>query len=65
MGVGLFVGIWVACYLGPEQLCSKRRRSIFAIATPGLDGIVVSKLVKGEYYGVASLIVLTMLVLLL
>jgi O-antigen/teichoic acid export membrane protein len=51
MGVGLFVGIWVARYLGPEQfgLLSYAQSFVFlftAIATLGLDGIVVRELVK-------------------
>jgi len=50
MGVGLFVGIWVARYLGPEQfgLLSYAQSFVFlftAIATLGLDGIVVRELV--------------------
>jgi len=53
MGVGLFVGIWVARYLGPEQfgLLSYAQSFVFlftAIATLGLDGIVVRELVKDE-----------------
>ncbi len=51
MVVGLFVGIWVARYLGPEQfgLLSYAQSFVFlftAIATLGLDGIVVRELVK-------------------
>jgi O-antigen/teichoic acid export membrane protein len=51
MAVGLFVGIWVARYLGPEQfgLLSYAQSFVFlftAIATLGLDGIVVRELVK-------------------
>lgn len=53
MFVGLFVGIWVARYLGPEQfgLLSYAQSFVFlftAIATLGLDGIVVRELVKDE-----------------
>jgi O-antigen/teichoic acid export membrane protein len=53
MFVGLFVGIWVARYLGPEQfgLLSYAQSLVFlftAIATLGLDGIVVRELVKDE-----------------
>ena len=53
MFVGLFVGIWVARYLGPEQfgLLSYAQSfvSLFtAITTLGLDGIVVRELVKDE-----------------
>jgi O-antigen/teichoic acid export membrane protein len=51
MSVGLFVGIWVARYLGPEQfgLLSYAQSFVVlftAIATLGLDGIVVRELVK-------------------
>jgi O-antigen/teichoic acid export membrane protein len=51
--VSLFVGIWVARYLGPEQfgLFSYVQSfvGLFAtIATLGLDGIVVRELVKNE-----------------
>ena len=53
MGVGLFVGVWVARYLGPEQfgLLNYAQSFVFlftAIATLGLDGIVVRELVKNE-----------------
>lgn len=53
MFVGLFVGIWIARYLGPEQfgLLSYAQSFVFlftAIATLGLDGIVVRELVKDE-----------------
>lgn len=53
MFVGLFVGIWVARYLGPEQfgLLSYAQSFVFlftAIATLGMDGIVVRELVKDE-----------------
>jgi O-antigen/teichoic acid export membrane protein len=53
MGVGLFLGVWIARYLGPEQfgLLSYAQSfvSIFgAIATLGLNGIVVRELVKDE-----------------
>jgi len=49
--VGLFVGIWVARYLGPEQFGLFSYAQSFvglftAIATLGLDGIVVRELVK-------------------
>jgi O-antigen/teichoic acid export membrane protein len=63
MIVGLFVGIWVARYLGPEQFGLFSYAQSFvglftAIATLGLDGIVVRELVKdesrrGELIGVA------------
>ena len=53
MMVGLFVGVWVARYLGPEQfgLFSSAQSfvSLFvAFATLGLDGIVVRELVEDE-----------------
>ncbi len=51
MVVGLFVGIWVARYLGPEQFGLFSYAQSFvglftAIATLGLDSIVVRELVK-------------------
>lgn len=51
--VGLFVGIWVARYLGPENLgylsYSQSFVGLFsAIATLGLNGIVVKELVKKD-----------------
>lgn len=51
MIVGLFVGIWVARYLGPEQFGLFSYAQSFvglftAIATLGLDGIVVRELIK-------------------
>jgi O-antigen/teichoic acid export membrane protein len=53
MVMGLFVGIWVARYLGPEQfgLFSYAQSFVglfLAIATLGLDGIVIRELVKDE-----------------
>ena len=53
MIVGLFVGVWVARYLGPEQFGLLSYAQSFvglfaAIATLGLDGIVVRELVKDE-----------------
>ena len=53
MFVGLFVGIWVARYLGPEQFGLFSYAQSFvglftAMATLGLDGIVVRELVKDE-----------------
>jgi len=53
MVVGLFVGIWVARYLGPEQfgLFSYAQSFVglfLAFATLGLDGIVIRELVKDE-----------------
>ncbi|WP_457598931.1 flippase [Hydrogenimonas sp.] len=51
MGVGLFVGVWVARYLGPDQygLLSYAQSfvGLFAVfATLGLDAIAVRELVK-------------------
>ncbi len=51
--VGLFVGVWVARYLGPEKygLLSYARSFVAlfgAIAALGLDSIVVRELVKDE-----------------
>jgi len=53
MIVGLFVGIWVARYLGPEQFGLFSYAQSFvalfsAVATLGLDSIVVRELVKNE-----------------
>jgi O-antigen/teichoic acid export membrane protein len=53
MVVGLFVGVWIARYLGPEQFGLFSYAQSFvglftAIATLGLDGIVVRELVKDE-----------------
>lgn len=53
MAVGLFVGVWLARYLGPEQfgLFSYAQSFVglfIAIATFGLDGIVVRETVKDE-----------------
>jgi len=53
MTVGLFVGVWVARYLGPAKygLLSYARSFVglfTAISTLGLDGIVVRELVKDE-----------------
>jgi PST family polysaccharide transporter len=51
MGLGLFVGAWVARYLGPEQFGLLNYSIAFTalfgpFATLGLDGIVVRQLVK-------------------
>ena len=51
--VGLFVGIWVARYLGPEQFGSfSFAQSVVglftAISTLGLDSIVIRELLKDE-----------------
>ncbi len=53
MVVGLFIGVWIARYLGPEQFGLLSYAGAFvglftAIATLGLDGIVVRELVKDE-----------------
>ena len=53
MVVGLFVGVWVARYLGPAKFGLLSYAQSFvalfgAIATLGLDGIVVRELVKDE-----------------
>ncbi|MFT7824752.1 MAG: flippase, partial [Sulfurimonas sp.] len=54
MIVGLFVGIWVARYLGPEQygLFSYAQSFValfVAFATLGLDGIVIRELLNHEH----------------
>jgi len=51
--LGLFVGIWLARYLGPEQFGNFSYVLSFvglftAFATLGLDGIVIRELVKDE-----------------
>ncbi|MHA2939801.1 flippase [Vibrio sp. RC27] len=51
--VGLFIGIWVARYLGPEKFGLFSYAQSFvglfsAIATLGLDSIVIRELVKDE-----------------
>lgn len=51
MGVGLFVGVWVARYLGPEQYGILNYALAFVglfsvLSTLGLDDIVVRELVK-------------------
>lgn len=53
MFISLFVGVWVARYLGPEQygLLSYAQSFVFlftAFATLGLDSIVVRELVKDD-----------------
>ena len=53
MIVGLFIGIWIARYLGPEQFGLLSYAGAFvglftAIATLGLDSIVIRELVKDE-----------------
>ncbi|MFZ4438505.1 MAG: flippase [Syntrophales bacterium] len=51
MGMGLFVGVWIARYLGPQQVGLLNFSIAFAalfgaFATLGLDNIVVRELVK-------------------
>lgn len=51
VGVGLFVGVWIARYLGPEQFGLWNFALAFvalfgSLATLGLDGIVIRELVK-------------------
>jgi len=51
MGVGLFVGVWIARYLGPEQFGLLNFATAFAglfgtIAVLGLNGIVVRDIVR-------------------
>jgi PST family polysaccharide transporter len=53
MGVGLIVGVWVARYLGPGQFGLLNYAIAFtglfgAVATLGLDGIVIRELVKSS-----------------
>jgi O-antigen/teichoic acid export membrane protein len=69
MGVGLFVGVWVARYLGPEQYGILNYAIAFVglfsvLSTLGLDNIVVRELVKhperqNEILGSAFLLKLT------
>ena len=52
LGLGLFVGTWIARYLGPKQFGLLSFATAFvtlfgALATLGLDGIVIRELVKG------------------
>lgn len=54
MVVGLFVGVWVARYLGPEQFGLLSYAQSFvglfsAIATLGLDGIVEKVMIENNY----------------
>lgn len=54
MCVGLFVGVWIARYLGPEQFglwnFAIAFTAIFsAFSTMGLDGIVIRELVKNPH----------------
>jgi len=51
MGIGLFVGVWVARYLGPEQFGLLSYALAFvalfsAVASLGLDGIVIRNIVR-------------------
>lgn len=51
MGVGMFVGVWVARYLGPEKYGVLSYAQAFvalfaAIATLGLDGIAIRDIVR-------------------
>jgi len=51
MGVGLFVGVWVARYLGPARFGSLNFALSFvalfgSLTTLGLDGIVVRQIIK-------------------
>ncbi|MRR06370.1 MAG: flippase [Deltaproteobacteria bacterium] len=69
MGMGLLVGVWVARYLGPDQFGLLNFAGAFAalftaIASLGLDGIVVRNLVRrpgerNEILGTALLLKLT------
>jgi len=60
MGVGLLVIIWMARYLGPEQYGLFSYACAFtvlfsAIATLGLDGIVIRNIVRDDSYKEATL----------
>ena len=51
MGIGLFVSVWVARYLGPQQFGLINFASAFVgifstIATLGLQGIVIRDIVQ-------------------
>ncbi len=51
MGVGLFVGVWIARYMGPEQFGVYSYAIVFAamfsaLSNLGLDGIVVRNIVR-------------------
>lgn len=51
MGIGLFVGVWVARYLGPDQFGLFNYAAAFValfatVASLGLDGIVVRDIVR-------------------
>lgn len=54
MAVGLFVGVWVARYLGPERFGLFSYAQSFvglfvAFSTLGLDGLIVQELVKNKH----------------
>jgi O-antigen/teichoic acid export membrane protein len=69
MGVGLFVGVWIARYLGPEQFGVLNYAIALvclfsALATLGLDGILVRNIVqepdrKDEILGTAFVLKFT------
>ena len=51
MGVGLFVGVWIARYLGPEQFGTLNYSVAFvaivgAFASFGLDSLVIRDIVR-------------------
>ena len=51
MVVGLFVGVWIARYMGPEQFGIYNYALVFvamfsALSNLGLDGIVVRNIVR-------------------
>jgi PST family polysaccharide transporter len=53
MGMGLFVGVWVARYLGPDQFGSLNFATAFialfgTVTTLGLDGILVRELLHNS-----------------
>ena len=53
LAVGLFVGVWVARFLGPEQFGMLSYAQAFvglfgAFATLGMDGVVIKHLVQDE-----------------
>ena len=55
MSVGLFVGVWIARYLGPEQFGILSYAQAFvalfsALATLGLDSIVIRDIVREPQY---------------
>ena len=51
MGVGMFVGVWIARYLGPQQFGVLSYAMAFvalfsAVATLGLDSIVIREVLR-------------------